>query len=251
MKTATLQLPDGRQLDYQIRLSKRAKYMRLTFSGDKGLVVTQPVGVPNGEINHWIQSKLEWISTNLDKLNERNQHNSKSQPLQRPKQIEIPLLKQTLRIQYQPDSRREIITDYDRRDTLTLSGMTDDTEFCIHVLQKWLKQYARIPLGKLLEEMSEHTGLQYSDYRVKAQRTRWGSCSGKKNINLNYKLALMPEHWARYTVIHELCHTVEMNHSRRFWALVRQFVPDYKIIHAEMKNASLILPDWVNFQPQR
>lgn len=246
MKTATLTLPDGRTLNYQIRLSKRARYMRLTFSGDKGLVVTRPIGVCEQVLAEWIQSKLSWISQNLDKITARQQKSGKDQPLTRPQQIDIPLLKQTLQVQYKPDTRREISVDYDLRDTVILSGMTDDTEFCIHVLQKWLQKYARLPLGELLEEMAATTGLTYNNYRIKAQRTRWGSCSSKGNINLNYKLALMPEHWARYTVVHELCHTVELNHSKRFWTLVGQFIPDYKTIHAEMKDAALVLPAWVN-----
>ena len=125
--------------------------------------------------------------------------------------------------------------------------MTDNDEFYIHVLQKWMQQYARLPLGQLLAQMAEVTGFRYNSYRIKAQRTRWGSCSSKGNINLNYKLALMPEHWARYTVVHELCHTVELNHSKRFWALVEQFIPDYNTVHAEMKNATLALPSWANY----
>ncbi len=248
MKSATLTLPDGRTLPYQIRLSKRAKYMRLTFSDSKGLVVTQPAGVCEHVLNDWINSQQDWISRNFDRINARHHASSKDFLLERPQQIHIPLLKQTLQIKYHPNTSHQITTDYDGLNTLTLSGMTDNTEFCIHVLQKWLQQYARQPLGQLLEQMAAVTGLQYNNYRIKAQRTRWGSCSSKGNINLNYKLALMPERWARYTVVHELCHTVELNHSKRFWTLVGQFIPDYKTTHAEMKDAALVLPQWVNHQ---
>ena len=57
-------------------------------------------------------------------------------------------------------------------------------------------------------------------------------------------LQLLPPDWVRYTLIHELCHTVEMNHSKRFWTLVAGFSPEYKAIHAEMKGAMQRLPKW-------
>ena len=73
MKTVSLTLPDGRQLDYKIRVSQRAKYMRLTFSEDKGLVVTQPVDVDKHTLNTWIDSKKAWISRHFDLIDARKQ----------------------------------------------------------------------------------------------------------------------------------------------------------------------------------
>ncbi len=72
------------------------------------------------------------------------------------------------------------------------------------------------------------------------QRTKWGSCSKKGNLNFNYKIALMPEKIADYIVVHELCHLKEFNHSRKFWNLVVKIIPDYLEIKKELKNKSLI-----------
>lgn len=70
--------------------------------------------------------------------------------------------------------------------------------------------------------------LEYARVFVKDQRTLWGSCSTKKNLNFNWRLAAAPLEALDYVVIHELCHLREMNHSKRFWDLVRAACPDYK-----------------------
>jgi len=70
-------------------------------------------------------------------------------------------------------------------------------------------------------------GLDYRRVAIKDQRTLWGSCSGRKNLNFNWRLAAAPPEVLDYVVIHELCHLREMNHSRNFWALVKERCPDY------------------------
>jgi len=72
-------------------------------------------------------------------------------------------------------------------------------------------------------------GLGYSRVFIKEQRSRWGSCSSAGNLNFNWRLAAAPPEVLDYVVIHELCHLREMNHSRRFWALVAQACPDHKV----------------------
>lgn len=70
---------------------------------------------------------------------------------------------------------------------------------------------------------------------VRNQKTRWGSCSGKKNLSFNYKILFLPEELQDYIVVHELCHLKEMNHSKKFWNLVATQVPDYKIKRQKIK----------------
>ncbi len=70
---------------------------------------------------------------------------------------------------------------------------------------------------------------------IKNQKTRWGSCSSKKNLSFNYKLLFLPPNLRDYIIIHELCHLKEMNHSKNFWSLVSQKVPNYKALRREIK----------------
>ena len=71
-------------------------------------------------------------------------------------------------------------------------------------------------------------GVTYGRITIRNQRSRWGSCSGKGNLNFNCLLMLTPDHVIDYVVVHELCHRLEMNHSPKFWAQVERVLPDYQ-----------------------
>ena len=75
--------------------------------------------------------------------------------------------------------------------------------------------------------------------KIKNQKTRWGSCSKRGNLNFNYKIVYLSEDLLNYLVVHELCHLKEMNHSWNFWNLVARTIPNYKKLRAELKNFQL------------
>jgi predicted metal-dependent hydrolase len=71
---------------------------------------------------------------------------------------------------------------------------------------------------------------------IRNQKSRWGSCSAKGNLNFNYKIALLPPELADYIIVHELCHIQQMNHSPRFWALVEQQILNYKDCRKQIRS---------------
>lgn len=76
---------------------------------------------------------------------------------------------------------------------------------------------------------------------IRNQKTRWGSCSSKGNLNFNSKIGLLPPHLADYIVVHELCHLAQMNHSQAFWNLVAQTIPDHRARRKEIREHEIRL----------
>ena len=79
-------------------------------------------------------------------------------------------------------------------------------------------------------------GCHYNRVSIRNQKTMWGSCSRKGNLNFNYKILLLPERFQDYVIVHEICHLREFNHSPRFWALVAQTIPEHQKIRSELRR---------------
>lgn len=95
-------------------------------------------------------------------------------------------------------------------------------------LEQWYKRMARETFTEIAEYFKTRLGVDYNALRIKEQKTRWGSCSQKGNLNFNWKLVMAPIEIIDYVVVHELCHLVHMNHAKDFWRLVEGQLPDYQ-----------------------
>ncbi len=99
---------------------------------------------------------------------------------------------------------------------LTMEEVEQLADFALKVIPEKVRSYAEI------------MNVSYGRITIRNQKTRWGSCSGKGNLNFNCLLMLAPERVIDYVVVHELCHLIEMNHSKAFWQQVEHVMPDYK-----------------------
>ena len=98
------------------------------------------------------------------------------------------------------------------------------------------KEAARALVHARLSAFNDLYGFTYGRVSIKNQKTMWGSCSKQGNLNFNYRLVLLPPELADYVIVHELCHLQELNHSRRFWDLVAQTLPQYPRLRMELRS---------------
>jgi len=95
---------------------------------------------------------------------------------------------------------------------------------------------ARVVVAGRLEIFNRYYGFAYNRVSIKKQKTCWGSCSQKGNLNFNYKIINLPEDMRDYVIVHELCHLQELNHGQNFWKLVARAVPNYRELRRQLKN---------------
>lgn len=98
------------------------------------------------------------------------------------------------------------------------------------------KKVARGLVELKLKKFNKIYNFKYNRIAIRDQRTRWGSCSSKKNLNFNYRIVFLSEEMADYLIVHELCHLGEMNHSRKFWELIEKAIPDSRRVAKELRR---------------
>lgn len=105
--------------------------------------------------------------------------------------------------------------------------------------KKLINQYKK-QAEVLVNEMGAHFarvyGVEYKSISVRSFRSQWGSCSKEKKISFSYQIALLPRELQELVIVHEICHLVELNHSKAFWNLVAKMVPDYLKRRKELRN---------------
>jgi predicted metal-dependent hydrolase len=215
---------------------RRAKRRTLALSVDhRGLRVGAPPRASQFEVESLILRHSAWVVQKLDEWHSR--HRPELVPIV--DGVQLPLLGKPIEVRLALGNNRAIWSAY--------SGLT----LCLRspaeagrVLEKALRERARELFGERLSHYAALHGLTLPGLTLSSARTRWGSCSFKSGIRLNWRLIHFPPHIIDYVVAHELAHLREMNHSPRFWSIVEQIFPDFKAARAELKRVGAHYPRW-------
>lgn len=247
MTTRTCTLSDGRSITYHYHRSQRAKHVGLRLSRQAGLQVTVPRGVTLARVDAVVVAKSAWIIKHLTRFAAMPPARPvPSVPAPLPLTIELPALGETWAVAYAQSELSGVRASILAPGELQLRGAVADEELCRRVLRLWLGQRAEMTLLPQLQELATITGFRYGRGQIRGQRTRWGSCSGRGTISLNWHLLFLTPEQVRYVLLHELCHTVELNHSPRFWRLLQQHQPDSEALRKSMRRAWQELPAWLH-----
>ena len=177
-----------RKITYNLKISNRARRMRLAVYCDGSCVVTVPRTMSENLIEKFIIEKSQWIINKIDLFKKSGYRLGKT------------------------NNKAEYIEYKDK---------------AFEIAQK------------RVEYFNATYKFNVNKINIKNQKTRWGSCSRKGNLNFNYKIALLPKEMSDYIIVHEICHLKEFNHSQKFWNLVAKGMPDYLEIRKKLKGNNL------------
>ena len=232
--------------DFSVRISRRARHVWFRISPKKGLEVVVPRGFNCKRLPSIILKEKDWIKRNFRKLQTREKAMKREQS-RLPDIIHLNAIGESWSVIYERDMFcSPTLIPKQSRKRLILRYRDHNPDELRRLLANWLREKAMEGLIPQLHKISRRHQIPFNKVTIRGQNTIWGSCSRKKNLSINYKLLFAPPEVARYVLIHELCHTVHLNHSKRFWSLVSRLAPDYRDYNRELKKAWNEVPGWIN-----
>ncbi len=230
---------------YNIRESARAKRVIIRAELEKGLVVVLPRGTNRKIVPGILERNLEAVQRMLAATREA-ERKAHEEGAFRPREIDLPCLGETWKVTFLDRGRGTVeLRPRPAERILEVEGHEGAEDLIREVLRAWLKRKARRHLPPFMEEESRRTGLTFDRLQFRIQKTLWGSRSSRGTISLNACLLFLEEPLVRHILIHELCHTVHMNHSRDFWNLVARYDGNWETHAAVARKAFDRVPLWV------
>ena len=214
-------------IEYTIKRTMRRNIL-IRITTDATVQVLAPKKLSRSFIDGFVQSKREWICSNLELMEKR-------------------IVEQRA---FQLETFRFLGKDYPVRckkiDKASFSGkafLVPEGDVCEKkaALVEWMKKEGKPILERRAAHYASLMGVSYENIKMSGAKTRWGSCSSKKNINFTWRLLFASPHTIDYVVVHELTHLTEMNHSDAFWQLVGRVIPDYRDCQLELKELQNII----------
>jgi len=229
------------QAPLRIRESRRARYLTLRMKPPRTLELVVPRGTRARDVAAFVDAHRQWIEDARRDLASRRPLRTEGLPTQ----IELKAIGEHWRVEYRHDATRRARCRAHGA-TLEVSVRDAQRRDAPAVLRGWLLDHAERYLAPWLMREAAVVGHRPSSVQVRLQRTRWGSCSTSGTVSLNAALLFVAPEVVRYLLIHELCHFISLNHSRKFWAAVARFEPDYEALDRRLTAAWDEIPFWAH-----
>ncbi len=219
-------------IEFTVEYRKR-KSFRISVEPPNSVFVVAPVGIKDDEILRMVKTKAKWITKKLREIKELGME-------KRNKEYE-----EGENFMYLGrDLRLTVLRDGDVKKPLVelvegcllVRTATEDPDKLRKPIEDWYRKRSLEIVSERVENYQKHFEQRPIEIRSKRQKSRWGSCSNAHRLNFNLRCIMAPLEVIDYIVVHEMCHMVHFNHSREFWGLVEEIMPDFKERRAWLKN---------------
>ena len=203
--------------------------MLISVEKDGSIIIKLPEGTKKDEIDKLIKSKEKWILNKVAFVKNRSKLKSD----------------EILYLGY-AYSYKIILQRFLKKDFIYFNGQ----DFYVNVkdekntkiaLELWLRNSCEKFINEKVEKYQYRFNISPKEVKIKKQKNRWGSCSYDNKIMINWKLIMASEEAIEYVVVHEMCHMIHKNHSNKFWNLVGEIMPNYKLASEWLKNNGYLL----------
>jgi predicted metal-dependent hydrolase len=225
----------------RVRVSGRARRLTLRVLPPHTFELVVPRGTRAAEVAAFVYEHRAWIEDARRELAAYRPARSEGLP----EEIRLAAIGQSWRVQYCDDSS---VRPRYRMDGSTIVVSTRDStrRGAEASLREWLLDQADYHLVPWLFREATVVGHRPRSVQVRVQRTRWGSCSSAGTISLNATLLFLPPPLVRYLFVHEICHLIALDHSRKFWSAVARFEPEYEALDRRLTAAWRNVPLWAH-----
>ncbi len=231
----------GFTVPLRIRANRRAKNIIFKIRDPYHVDITFPYGIDVYSLVEAVLRKRPWIEETLATFDAPPQAEQ-----QLPQEISCPGVNLHFRVHYLDATTSDTIRVLNKGPSeICIKGRIEEKEALFGALSKHIRKTVSSRLIAGLRAISQEINIDFVSARIRAQRSRWASCSSRGTISLNYRLAFLPKPLVRYVYIHELCHRCHMNHSPQYWALVEEVEPSARILDKQLSEAGRELPAWL------
>ena len=230
MANQVLTLASGETIPYFLEHRAR-RTVGLKITAD-GLVVHAPKRIFAFQLNQILQQKSSWI---LNKLQAREaNHVAKVEWIDGEHLL---YLGNDIQLSISQNSSNKALI-FDQNTLFIASPQPNNHAVLARKAVQWYKKQAALDFSRRLEILAAKLGVATPPLTLSNAQSRWGSCNSRGEVRLNWRLLQAPPHIINYVICHELAHLKQMNHSAKFWAVVEQLFPNYKLAEKELKALS-------------
>lgn len=225
----------GMSIPVDVRRSDKARRLSMRMDTDLVLRVTVPRRCSERRVSEFLEDQRRWVFKAYTQLHRKKR---KSFSLSFGHGDSIPFLGEWYTLEVLPGSSGSVeVLD----DVIRVWASQGNSKLVRSKLLRFYRAKAREVISESVAYYARLLGLQYANITIRDQKTRWGSCSSNGNLNFSYRLVMTPIKILEYVVVHELCHLVHMNHSKKFWGLVSTVIPDYKERRNWLKDTGVLI----------